>query len=240
MSWDEILAALSTLWARQKPELLQLVQPGLYKAQRLALVGAVGMAVLLAALLVVRLVKKQKKGLLALGLCFGVCAGASAALYLPRPVLAVHSATASVSVSVLAAEDDFTFAPSTNAQANAQKENAQAKEPGTDGETQAAQAVAQIGQVPAEARKLTMPQGGTDAVLKALNAATRTPTLRENLPAGQDGQQVIYVTVRMGTTAHVVCLTSGQAYVQEKTENAVVYRIVDGGALYETVRAACL
>ena len=32
MSWDEIIAALSMLWARQKPELLQLLQPGLYKA----------------------------------------------------------------------------------------------------------------------------------------------------------------------------------------------------------------
>ena len=67
MSWDEIIAALSMLWARQKPELLQLLQPGLYKALRLALVGTVTMAVLLAALLVVRLVKKQKKGLVALG-----------------------------------------------------------------------------------------------------------------------------------------------------------------------------
>ena len=51
MSWDEIIAALSMLWARQKPELLQLLQPGLYKALRLALVGTVTMAVLLAALL---------------------------------------------------------------------------------------------------------------------------------------------------------------------------------------------
>ena len=67
MSWDEIIAALSMLWARQKPELLQLLQPGLYKALRLALVGTVTMAVLLAALLVVRLVKKQKKGLVARG-----------------------------------------------------------------------------------------------------------------------------------------------------------------------------
>lgn len=240
MSWDEILAAISMLWARQKPELLQLVQPGLYKAQRLALVGAVGMAVLLAALLVVRLVKRKKKGLLALGLCLGVCAGASAALYLPRPVLAVQSAAASVSVSVLAAEDDFTFAPSTDAQANAQEENKQEKKSDTTGETQATQTVMQIGQVPAEARKLTMPQGGSEAVLKALSTAIRTPTLRENLPSGQEGQQVIYVTVRTGSTAHVICLTSGQAYVQEKTENAVVYRIADGGALYEAVRAACL
>lgn len=240
MSWDEILAALSTLWARQKPELLQLVQPGLYKAQRLALVGAVGMAVLLAALLVVRLVNKQKKGLLVLGLCFGVCAGAGAALYLPRPVLAAQSTSASVSVSVLGAEDDFTFAPSTDAQANAQAEDKQEKKSDTDSETQAVQTVVQIGQVPAAARKLTMPQGGTERILSALRAATRTPTLLENLPSGQEGQQVIYVTVRTGTTAYVVCLTSGQAYVQEKTENAVVYRIADGGALYETVRAACL
>ena len=37
MSWDEIIAALSMLWARQKPELLQLLQPGLYNALRLAL-----------------------------------------------------------------------------------------------------------------------------------------------------------------------------------------------------------
>ena len=39
MSWDEIVSALSMLWARQKPELLQLLQPGLNKALRLALVG---------------------------------------------------------------------------------------------------------------------------------------------------------------------------------------------------------
>ena len=57
MSWDEIVSALSMLWARQKPELLQLLQPGLNKALRLALVGTVLMAVLLAALLAVRLVK---------------------------------------------------------------------------------------------------------------------------------------------------------------------------------------
>lgn len=63
MSWDEIIAALSMLWARQKPELLQLLQPGLYKALRLALVGTVTMAVLLAALLVVRLVKSRKRAL---------------------------------------------------------------------------------------------------------------------------------------------------------------------------------
>ena len=49
MSWDEIIAALSMLWARQKPELLQLLQPGLYKALRLALVGTVLMSVLAAA-----------------------------------------------------------------------------------------------------------------------------------------------------------------------------------------------
>ena len=50
MSWDEIVSALSMLWARQKPELLQLLQPGLNKALRLALVGTALMAVLLAAL----------------------------------------------------------------------------------------------------------------------------------------------------------------------------------------------
>ena len=87
MSWDEIVSALSMLWARQKPELLQLLQPGLNKALRLALVGTVLMAVLLAALLAVRLVKKQKKGLAALGICLGLCVGAGAALYLPRPAV---------------------------------------------------------------------------------------------------------------------------------------------------------
>ena len=51
MSWDEIVSALSMLWAHQKPELLQLLQPGLNKALRLALVGTALMAVLLAALL---------------------------------------------------------------------------------------------------------------------------------------------------------------------------------------------
>ena len=82
MSWDEIVSALSMLWARQKPELLQLLQPGLNKALRLALVGTALMAVLLAALLAVRLVKKQKKGLVALGICLGLCVGvASAAPY---------------------------------------------------------------------------------------------------------------------------------------------------------------
>ena len=49
MSWDEIVSALSMLWARQKPELLQLLQPGLNKALRLALVGTVLMSVLAAA-----------------------------------------------------------------------------------------------------------------------------------------------------------------------------------------------
>ena len=44
MSWDEIVSALSMLWARQKPELLQLLQPGLNKALR-PLVGTALMAV---------------------------------------------------------------------------------------------------------------------------------------------------------------------------------------------------
>ena len=126
MSWDEIVSALSMLWARQKPELLQLLQPGLNKALRLALVGTVLMAVLLAALLAVRLVKKQKKGLAALGICLGLCVGAGAALYLPRPVLAAGAAGGTgVSVSVLSAQDAFIFAPSTQAQANAEANKAQ-------------------------------------------------------------------------------------------------------------------
>lgn len=61
MSWDEIVSALSMLWARQKPELLQLLQPGLNKALRLALVGTVLMAVLLAALLAGASRKKAEK-----------------------------------------------------------------------------------------------------------------------------------------------------------------------------------
>ena len=151
MSWDEIIAALSMLWARQKPELLQLLQPGLYKALRLALVGTVMMAVLLAALLVVRLVKKQKKGLVALGVCLGLCVGAGAALYLPRPVLPAGGAGAGVSVSVLSAQDAFTFAPSTQAQVNAEANKAQSEQAAMENETGTAvtQASAQMGQVPA-------------------------------------------------------------------------------------------
>ena len=234
MSWDEIIAALSMLWARQKPELLQLLQPGLYKALRLALVGTVTMAVLLAALLVVRLVKKQKKGLVALGVCLGLCVGAGAALYLPRPVLPAGGAGAGVSVSVLSAQDAFTFAPSTQAQVNAEANKAQ-----SETGTAVTQASAQMGQVPAEARRLTVTQEGASAILQALSSAARTPTLRQNLP-DLSGQQTLYVTVRTGDAAQVVCLTQQGAFVQAKTENAVVYRIADGAGLYETVRTACL
>lgn len=62
MSWDEIVSALSMLWARQKPELLQLLQPGLNKALRLALVGTVLMAVLLAGAAGGASRKKAEKG----------------------------------------------------------------------------------------------------------------------------------------------------------------------------------
>ena len=55
-----------------------------------------------------------------------------------------------------------------------------------------------------------------------------------------DGQQAFYVTLRTGNAAQVVCLTPQAAFVQAKTENAVVYRIADGAGLYEAVRAACL
>ena len=154
MSWDEIVSALSMLWARQKPELLQLLQPGLNKALRLALVGTVLMAVLLAALLAVRLVKKQKKGLAALGICLGLCVGAGAALYLPRPVLAAGAAGGTgVSVSVLSAQDAFIFAPSTQAQANAEANKAQSEQAAMENEAGTAQTqpAAQMGQVPAEA-----------------------------------------------------------------------------------------
>lgn len=241
MSWDEIIAALSMLWARQKPEHLQLLQPGLYKALRLALVGTVTMAVLLAALLVVRLVKKQKKGLVALGVCLGLCVGAGAALYLPRPVLPAGGAGAGVSVSVLSAQDAFTFAPSTQAQVNAEANKAQSEQAAMENETGTAvtQASAQMGQVPAEARRLTVTQEGASAILQALSSAARTPTLRQNLP-DLSGQQTLYVTVRTGDAAQVVCLTQQGAFVQAKTENAVVYRIADGAGLYETVRTACL
>ena len=226
MSWDEIIAALSMLWARQKPELLQLLQPGLYKALRLALVGTVTMAVLLAALLVVRL---------------GLCVGAGAALYLPRPVLPAGGAGAGVSVSVLSAQDAFTFAPSTQAQVNAEANKAQSEQAAMENETGTAvtQASAQMGQVPAEARRLTVTQEGASAILQALSSAARTPTLRQNLP-DLSGQQTLYVTVRTGDAAQVVCLTQQGAFVQAKTENAVVYRIADGAGLYETVRTACL
>ena len=179
MSWDEIVSALSMLWARQKPELLQLLQPGLNKALRLALVGTVLMAVLLAALLAVRLVKKQKKG---------------------------------------------------------QSEQAAMENEAGTAQTQPA---AQMGQVPAEARRLTVTQEGASAILQALCSAARTPTLRENLPDAP-GQQAFYVTLRTGNAAQVVCLTPQAAFVQAKTENAVVYRIADGAGLYEAVRADCL
>ena len=225
MSWDEIIAALSMLWARQKPELLQLLQPGLYKALRLALVGTVTMAVLLAAL----------------GVCLGLCVGAGAALYLPRPVLPAGGAGAGVSVSVLSAQDAFTFAPSTQAQVNAEANKAQSEQAAMENETGTAvtQASAQMGQVPAEARRLTVTQEGASAILQALSSAARTPTLRQNLP-DLSGQQTLYVTVRTGDAAQVVCLTQQGAFVQAKTENAVVYRIADGAGLYETVRTACL
>lgn len=242
MSWDEIVSALSMLWARQKPELLRLLQPGLNKALRLALVGTVLMAVLLAALLAVRLVKKQKKGLAALGICLGLCVGAGAALYLPRPVLAVGAAGGTgVSVSVLSAQDAFIFAPSTQAQANAEANKAQSEQAAMENEAGTAQTqpAAQMGQVPAEARRLTVTQEGASAILQALCSAARTPTLRENLPDAP-GQQAFYVTLRTGNAAQVVCLTPQAAFVQAKTENAVVYRIADGAGLYEAVRAACL
>ena len=221
MSWDEIVSALSMLWARQKPELLQLLQPGLNKALRLALVGTVLMAVLLAALLAVRLVKKQKKGLAALGICLGLGTG--------------------VSVSVLSAQDAFIFAPSTQAQANAEANKAQSEQAAMENEAGTAQTqpAAQMGQVPAEARRLTVTQEGASAILQALCSAARTPTLRENLPDAP-GQQAFYVTLRTGNAAQVVCLTPQAAFVQAKTENAVVYRIADGAGLYEAVRAACL
>ena len=214
------------------------MQPGLYKALRLALVGTVTMAVLLAALLVVRLVKKQKKGLVALGVCLGLCVGAGAALYLPRPVLPAGGAGAGVSVSVLSAQDAFTFAPSTQAQVNAEANKAQSEQAAMENETGTAVTQASA-QVPAEARRLTVTQEGASAILQALSSAARTPTLRQNLP-DLSGQQTLYVTVRTGDAAQVVCLTQQGAFVQAKTENAVVYRIADGAGLYETVRTACL
>jgi hypothetical protein len=241
MSWDEIVSALSMLWARQKPELLQLLQPGLNKALRLALVGTALMAVLLAALLAVRLVKKQKKGLVALGICLGLCVGAGAALHLPRPILSAGAAGTGISVSVLSAQDAFIFAPSTQAQANAEANKAQSEQAAMENEAGTAQTqpAAQMGQVPAEARRLTVTQEGASAILQALCSAARTPTLRENLPDAP-GQQALYVTLRTGNAAQVVCLTPQAAFVQAKTENAVVYRIADGAGLYEAVRAACL
>ena len=206
------------------------------------LVGTVLMAVLLAALLAVRLVKKQKKGLAALGICLGLCVGAGAALYLPRPVLAAGAAGGTgVSVSVLSAQDAFIFAPSTQAQANAEANKAQSEQAAMENEAGTAQTqpAAQMGQVPAEARRLTVTQEGASAILQALCSAARTPTLRENLPDAP-GQQAFYVTLRTGNAAQVVCLTPQAAFVQAKTENAVVYRIADGAGLYEAVRAACL
>ena len=77
------------------------------------------------------------------------------------------------------------------------------------------------------------------AILQALSSAARPPTLRQNLP-DLSGQQTLYVTVRTGDAAQVVCLTQQGAFVQAKTKNAVVYRIADGAGLYETVRTACL
>ncbi len=175
-------------------------------------------------------------------ICLGLCVGAGAALYLPRPVLAAGAAGGTgVSVSVLSAQDAFIFAPSTQAQANAEANKAQSEQAAMENEAGTAQTqpAAQMGQVPAEARRLTVTQEGASAILQALCSAARTPTLRENLPDAP-GQQAFYVTLRTGNAAQVVCLTPQAAFVQAKTENAVVYRIADGAGLYEAVRAACL
>ena len=124
---------------------------------------------------------------------------------------------------------------------NAEANKAQSEQAAMENETGTAvtQASAQMGQVPAEARRLTVTQEGASAILQALSSAARTPTLRQNLP-DLSGQQTLYVTVRTGDAAQVVCLTQQGAFVQAKTENAVVYRIADGAGLYEAVRTACL
>ena len=160
MSWDEIIAALSMLWARQKPELLQLLQPGLYKALRLALVGTVMMAVLLAALLVVRLVKK-KKGPCGAGrvpwrawaparrcICRALCFRPAGPVRACRFRCSAHR----------------THSPlrRPQAQVNAEANKAQSEQAAMENETGTAvtQASAQMGQVPAEARRLTVTQEG--------------------------------------------------------------------------------